>query len=140
MSTTLRWRRCLVSTIARPPRSTLFPYTTLFRSTEPPDDSLKWVGQQLGVDVHLSSVPAAEAEAHIVLCRDQVGLSEVERDFVAAAERSATPSAVLLAGPRSTTEHLQTDLLAVSAPCVDVFAIVSRPTALQGMASLLEVT
>src|SRR5690625_6841200 len=71
MSTTLRWRRCLVSTIARPPRSTLFPYTTLFRSTEPPDDSLKWVGQQLGVDVHLSSVPAAEAEAHIVLCRDQ---------------------------------------------------------------------
>jgi len=108
--------------------------------TEQPDDSLKWIGQQLGVDVHLSSFPAAEAEAHIVLCRDQVGLSEVERDFVAAAERSATPSAVLLAGPRSTIEHLQTDLLAASAPCVDVFAIVSRPTALQGMASLLEVT
>src|SRR2546426_12226101 len=31
--------------IRRPPRSTLFPYTTLFRSTLPPGYSLLWTGQ-----------------------------------------------------------------------------------------------
>src|SRR3712207_8172968 len=35
--------------IRRPPRSTLFPYTTLFRS-DPPDDQAECQGQQEEVD------------------------------------------------------------------------------------------
>src|SRR3712207_7898002 len=31
--------------IRRPPRSTLFPYTTLFRSVEPTTYSVRWTGQ-----------------------------------------------------------------------------------------------
>src|SRR3989454_5511189 len=33
--------------IRRPPRSTLFPYTTLFRSPEPPAGSMRPAGQKL---------------------------------------------------------------------------------------------
>src|SRR5258708_9005765 len=32
--------------IRRPPRSTLFPYTTLFRSTQSPDGALRLTGRQ----------------------------------------------------------------------------------------------
>src|SRR5260370_6215003 len=36
--------------IRRPPRSTLFPYTTLFRSTSPPEPKLSELYQELILD------------------------------------------------------------------------------------------
>src|SRR2546422_4329003 len=36
--------------IRRPPRSTLFPYTTLFRSTEPEEEMLPYVIERIGED------------------------------------------------------------------------------------------
>src|SRR3712207_8991997 len=61
--------------IRRPPRSTLFPYTTLFRSTKPlvlvlrytvqPGDTLRAIAEQFGVSVGelLAADPLADPDA-----------------------------------------------------------------------------
>src|SRR5256885_5677127 len=45
--------------IRRPPRSTLFPYTTLFRSERPPE----WLGKLLGDRLRLVPGGAARAQS-----------------------------------------------------------------------------
>src|SRR3712207_7088987 len=63
-------RRCFFLMIRRPPRSTLFPYTTLFRSVQPLDRGLPVVpaGQlvPLGDEVaeRAAVVAAARSEEH----------------------------------------------------------------------------
>src|SRR3712207_8638117 len=52
--------------IRRPPRSTLFPYTTLFRSVEHVEDVLEQLARQLGVGV------GARHEREHVVDRDRV--------------------------------------------------------------------
>src|SRR3712207_8147509 len=59
--------------IRRPPRSTLFPYTTLFRS-EPPSDS-----------------PPAAEEAQVIDLRDEETPSEVPEPPVQPATRTNAP-------------------------------------------------
>src|SRR5690349_23871455 len=50
--------------IRRPPRSTLFPYTTLFRSTENPEDTAtRYVACVEGVDVRLELHTASPARS-----------------------------------------------------------------------------
>src|SRR2546426_3571565 len=48
--------------IRRPPRSTLFPYTTLFRSRGCLSHSGPEAGSIYGVDGHKSAIPRAAAE------------------------------------------------------------------------------
>src|SRR3712207_8868952 len=84
--------------IRRPPRSTLFPYTTLFRSPEPPgrawpharqarhlDEAGRYLGQQVGEDLwravlgeltyHLRGRPADVGEPLEVLDRKSTRLN-----------------------------------------------------------------
>src|SRR5688572_32102557 len=44
--------------LRRPPRSTLFPYTTLFRSSDSPD-TLRQIGMRLDMNHFLFTVPRA---------------------------------------------------------------------------------
>src|SRR5262245_63012256 len=53
--------------IRRPPRSTLFPYTTLFRSTEP--------AGLAGNPMHHTGAALAR-EGYVVLCIDALGFEE----------------------------------------------------------------
>lgn len=107
--------------------------------TEPPQNALSDVGEKLGVRLLASEEPVPGSRAHIVLCRAQGGISEGEKRLIAKAEKAQVPAAVFLGGPRSTAHSLDSPLPAVSAPCIDVFAILSRPTALQGFAAILEI-
>src|SRR5258707_11911391 len=74
--------------IRRPPRSTLFPYTTLFRSILPRSGYLGFIGQScqkgadlapgvikqmLGVDIELMN---ADFESNVDTARCEVGRSE----------------------------------------------------------------
>src|SRR3712207_8306056 len=50
--------------IRRPPRSTLFPYTTLFRSQRNPVDPVREVGDELGPGVQRQPRLACSAGSH----------------------------------------------------------------------------
>src|SRR2546430_5999629 len=80
--------------IRRPPRSTLFPYTTLFRS-QCPFETLREVGPQLSQlqrltpeprDHHLLRVAAVERE----LSREHLERDDPERVDVGARDRKST--------------------------------------------------
>src|SRR2546430_17507919 len=59
--------------IRRPPRSTLFPYTTLFRSRPP--HHLPWVGRALGgVDQQRAQRAASRSEEHTSELQSQSNL------------------------------------------------------------------
>src|SRR3712207_7704543 len=58
--------------IRRPPRSTLFPYTTLFRSEEPPYIRTPMMGSQVFVD-HLPPEIGSPANLHAVIIMDLMG-------------------------------------------------------------------
>src|SRR3989442_8067658 len=47
--------------IRRPPRSTLFPYTTLFRSEVEPHERAPREQQQLGLEAHVNSLSGTGA-------------------------------------------------------------------------------
>src|SRR5258708_20784958 len=49
--------------IRRPPRSTLFPYTTLFRSNPTDSDSIYWIGAIKQTQGDIEGAEAAYAEA-----------------------------------------------------------------------------
>src|SRR3712207_9001639 len=63
--------------IRRPPRSTLFPYTTLFRSAEVDDDERARAGQRL--DQVLQERLAAGVEPVQVLDDDEAGTLDAAR-------------------------------------------------------------
>lgn len=105
--------------------------------TESPAAALAEISQQLGVSFVLSERPTSAAAAHIVLCRDQAGLSQAERQLIDIARDTSIPAGVILGGPRTTVSAYHESLPAVSAPCVDVFAIISRPTAAQAFTEIL---
>src|SRR5260370_25453441 len=47
--------------IRRPPRSTLFPYTTLFRSQLPPSMWVEYISEDLGAGASLVTLEARES-------------------------------------------------------------------------------
>src|SRR3712207_7944548 len=63
--------------IRRPPRSTLFPYTTLFRSTATNDDDARNLGYLQPVDC---GACVAEVVGDVVGLRSSCGCSRAERN------------------------------------------------------------
>src|SRR2546430_7717003 len=81
--------------IRRPPRSTLFPYTTLFRSHRDTADALAWLLQRslgheaIAVYDGPSALKAAEAHAPDVILQD-LGLPEMDGYEIAQRDRKST--------------------------------------------------
>src|ERR1044071_8275021 len=69
--------------IRRPPRSTLFPYTTLFRSVE---DDRVWTVRDVGVDFH-PAIHRTRVQDEDVLGRALEALARDAEDAVVLAQR-----------------------------------------------------
>src|SRR5689334_23939084 len=66
----------------RPPRSTLFPYTTLFRSARAPAGSVRQLAQKgLGQDFAGLGLEAVGAEIRQVEARSEEHTSELQSQF-----------------------------------------------------------
>src|SRR5690349_23926943 len=61
-----------------PPRSTLFPYTTLFRSIEPPQ-AIGWVFFRIGASV-MSAALGESVRARRVIAADAVARAELRSE------------------------------------------------------------
>src|SRR3712207_8313804 len=57
----------------RPPRSTLFPYTTLFRSVLVPDDAIRQAQQVLWEELRVLAEPGGATALAALLCGAYVG-------------------------------------------------------------------
>src|SRR5256885_12300702 len=69
--------------IRRPPRSTLFPYTTLFRSGAPPDQR-KGLGDVVAARAHGGRAPDRQAQgARVLAMLLQIALQQPERGLLA---------------------------------------------------------
>jgi len=105
-------------------------------AAEPLDTPLADLSRALGVELRLlpaategAASSAADVDAVMVICRHQAGPSDEEIELVRQAEGSGRPAAVLLAGPMNSSRDRVGSLPQVSAPCIDVFGMVSRSTA-----------
>src|SRR3712207_7369207 len=86
--------------IRRPPRSTLFPYTTLFRSPAVPEDA---VGEDGAVVRGLGQVHPAEGHPGVLLPGEVVAVPVLVADVGSAPARGAHPCSTRLATRAATT-------------------------------------
>src|SRR2546427_3463292 len=100
--------------IRRPPRSTLFPYTTLFRSTNMPGTAgraARRTSHRVGGDAHVARIPAP-LEPHIAVHLREEGVIGAEPDVRPGLEPRAAltdedgAARYELAGEALDTEHL----------------------------------
>src|SRR3989449_9227527 len=86
--------------IRRPPRSTLFPYTTLFRSDDLPDHRLRGSPEHVGRALHVAAARGPRLERGGALAHAGAGGRLARRDAPAAhvaRPRSSGPRACTLA-------------------------------------------
>src|SRR5256884_4727231 len=100
--------------IRRPPRSTLFPYTTLFRSCEPPSRS-----RRLGRCEDIRAARVLDTLCHAVYCRFPHTPAATEREWdMARSPAVGTPPGTVKSADRGAKWHgsLDADIIIANAP------------------------
>lgn len=108
---------------------------------EPLQTALDDVGDLLGLRLVcvMDDDPAPpEAAGHVLLMRSQGHISDGDEKLLRRATACAAPATVLAAGPRETHRRLTTGLRTAGLPCIDVFGLLSRPSAAAALAALVE--